>query len=407
MKLLITILMLVSPFFAFGNSDHREQARALNAQVDILMNELKATRDTSTYYLTLQQAIRTALRCDSLDALPDSRGKVKPIFRNNNFKRLEPIRAKLIDAGAYYHGYRRNTEAVECFALYVESSQAPLFTHKGHNDLYRGQAAYYASLLYFGLKQYPVSDHYADIALKDEDYARDAAEIKVSCMKEMMTTHTDSARYFLALLELHDRAPKNRTYSHMILEYLSSPGHQQEMVPFARDEVRKDSTNEMAWALLGETQMHDGHWDEAIDAYKRAVALSPDFVEGLYNLGVSYSAKAQILIKQDNEKASTSDEKDDSSEKNSAKPNSSEQNSTKPTSNATMTIQNESRAGDPTYLLQRAKECLNKTRQLDPDRDQVDWAKPLLQVCILLKDNKEAEEILPLVNPQKQKKTQQ
>jgi tetratricopeptide (TPR) repeat protein len=351
MKYILTVVCVIFSLFARGDDGSRRQAQALDAQIDLLIAELQATRDTSNYYYVLQKTIELAMRCDSLDALPNEKGKVKLEFRNANYKRLEPLRQKLIDAGLYFHQFRRNREAVSFFKTYVKSAFSPLFLSKKKKDLYYGQAAYYTALLLFGMKDYHEADRYSDIALKDEEYARDAAEIKVSCMKEMMKTPVDSARYFIALLELHDKAPQNRTYSHMLIEYLSNPGHEEEMSQFAIDELRKDSTNELNWALYGETQMRKKNWTKAVDAYKKATDLQPDFIEAYYNLGLSYCA----LVKDDLDK-----------------------------SDDTLSTVSKQR-------LEKAYDAFEKVKELDATQQQVSWAKPLYQVCLMLGKKEEAE----------------
>ena len=165
---------------------------------------------------------------------------------------------------------------MHCYDLYLGTSNSRLF--EGEQDSFRGQAAYYAALLAYGGHQYVRADSYADIAIRDTNFARDAAEIKVGCMREMMVTHNDSARYLIALLELHDKAPQNPTYFHMLL----------------------------AWLLLGEVKMKRQLWPQAVKAYKRAISLAPDDVGAIYNLGVCHSAMAQQMMTDDESEVSDS-----------------------------------------------------------------------------------------------------
>lgn len=363
--------LLVAMLMAFCNTLSAEDAdwqRAdeLNRQVDLLMGRLQTTRDTFTYFSTLRQAVETALQCDYYDGMPNAKGKVAPKYRHINSKRLSPIGTRLIDAGIYYYSHRRNEEALEVLKTYLHFSRSHLFKWK--KDLYKGQAAYYLSLLCYGAKKYAKADHYADMALQDAEYAKDAAEVKVSCMKEMMVTPNDSARYLYTLLGLHDKAPNNSTYMRLLMEYYSTDGHEQELEQFALDETRKSPTNKQAWALLGETKMRKQNWQEALEAFRNAIRLDTTFVEAIYNKGICISAQAQQML----------------------------QNiETKP-----QTLPDSIKA-----LLQEARKDFEQVARLNPHVEEMDWATPLYLVYNLLGEDEKAKAIKPKVEEQKIKKS--
>lgn len=362
--LILMMLAITTPLAAEENG--QERAAALNKQVDVLLARLKATRDTFTYYNMLQQAMEKALQCDLYDRMPNGKGKVALKFRHNNSKRLAPLRARLIDAGTYYYGLHRNEEALNVLKTYIDLSNSELF--RGSEDLYKGQVAYYLSLLYYGVKNYPEADHYADLALRDAEYAKEAAEVKVSCMKELRVTPNDSTRYVMALLELHDKAPGNATYMRLLLEQFSLPGHEREMEQFANDETRKYPQSKQAWALLGETKMRNKNWSEAEKAYSQAIRLDTTFVEAIYNTGICLSAQAQQALQVPGAKAE-------------ALPDSIKR------------------------MLQDAQKNFELARRYDPQLKEVDWATPLYLVYKLLGEKNKAEEIAPQVEKQKERKS--
>ena len=58
-----------------------EKARSLNGQMSRLLEILNATDDSSFYYSTAMDAVKTAVLCDFYDSKPDERGLSKPQFR--------------------------------------------------------------------------------------------------------------------------------------------------------------------------------------------------------------------------------------------------------------------------------------------------------------------------------------
>lgn len=341
---------------------NRDKAKALDKQVDFLFEQLYATTDSALFYDVLSKLVKNALACDYYDRKPDAKGRVRIKYREKNKQRLAPIIPKLIDAGMYDYRHRQNQNAMDNFVMFIECCVSSLFQDQA-NQL--GQTAYYASLLAYGMKEYQKAEKYADVALKDDAYAKDAAEVKLLCMKSQLTEKADSTKYLIALLELHDKAPENEVYFKLLMDYFTSPGYDNEMRLFAQDEVQKDSMNKYAWALLGETQMRDYHWEEAVRSFEHSVAIDDDFVEALFNLGVCYcSMAAERREELDGENA---------------------------------TIDDKAKA-DLTTLLEKAKIYLENVKMLDPDMEVVAWAPPLYQVYTALDESDKAMKLKPMLD---------
>lgn len=357
----LVLLMLSIATSQAAEEDCPERAMALNKEVDVLLSRLVVARDTSTYYYILKRTMETALQCDQYDRMPNNKGKVNLKYRRNNSKRLAPLRARLIDAGMYYYHHHRSKEALEVLKTYLNLSNSGLF--KERKDLYKGQVTYYLSLLSYGEKNYAEADRYADMALRDAEYAKDAAEVKISCMKEMMVTSNDSARYVLALLELHDKAPDNPTYLRLLLEHFSLPGHEAEMEQFAKDEVGKKPQSKQAWALLGEMKMRGKKWSDAEKAYTKAIELDTSYVEAIYNKGICLSAQVQQVLQN-------------------------------------IETQNSSLPDSMIRMLREAQKSFERVQQYDPRMKEMDWATPLYLVYKLLGENDQAEAIAPKIDNQ-------
>ncbi len=269
----------------------KDSARVIALQVQEQLAHLPTVQDSADYYFILEKVVKLALRCDQYDAHPNARGKVKTVYRKKHRAKLLPLYPRLIDGARYFATTGQSAHTSNILSVYLDFSQSQL--GEGLPAADKGWAALWAAQLAFSMGDYSVADHMAELALADSVYAPLAAEVKIRCMRETMTTSIDSARYIIALLELHDKAPQNEGYFRMLTQYFTTKGNRQQMDNFAIDEIRKDSTNKLAWAFLGETKMKQHLWAEAIHAYQRAVALDSDFVEAMYNLGICYSASAQ------------------------------------------------------------------------------------------------------------------
>ena len=122
-----------------------------------------------------------------------------------------------------------------------------------------------------------------------------------------------------------------------------------------------DANNKMAWALLGEAEMNAENWDAAITAFKKAVELDPTWTPCVFNTGICLNSKAIAL-------------QDELMDKKS------------------MNISNEN-LEKVKAVLKEALVYLEKTRELDPEREKTNWAYPLYRIYYSLKDQAKMKEL--------------
>ena len=363
-----------------GSISAQDKAKVYNKIVDLAMkkmsdedfirqtNQISGRNepfDTLGFYDASVEAVKAAIECDEFDNQPNEKGKVKPKFHKKNQERLFPILPNLINAGGIAYGNRDNMRALNCFKLYLKSSKAPLFVEKFQegNENY-AMAAYYAAVIAYGEKDIEEAVKYSDIAMQNAKFAKDAAEIKVFCMKEQMETKEDSVRYLGVIKDLHNKFPEDQRYFSMMVEFYGNPGYREEMKQFIEQEAQKRPNDAMVWAVKGEYDMNLYEWDEAVESYKKALAIQPDFIQVIFNLGVCLNSKAVSM------KEKLGD------------------------SMGRMTPENETKV---IAVFKEARDFMLKAKEMDPDRTTVNWAYPLYQIYYGMNDEagkKEMEKYL-------------
>lgn len=274
----------------------RTTAKKLNKQIEVLLQKIEGRQyqktDSATYYNNVSEIIKMALLCDFYDVQASKSLHDILTYRSKNVKRLSGYLETLIDAGRYYYRHRQNDSAINVFKFYLDCTESALF----HEQKYiQGQAAYYISLLTYGKKDYITSEQFADVALKDINYAKEAAKIKINCMRMGLKNSADSIQYYSVLSALHRKAPEDELYFKLLIEYLSSPGHKRQLKEFASTEVRIRPHNKLVWALKGETDMKSQQWDNAIVSFNKALSMDSTMVKAVYNIGLCYCSKAMYL----------------------------------------------------------------------------------------------------------------
>ena len=273
--------------------DMQNTAKRLNTEIDNMINDMPLISDDTLYYYdSVVKLMKTAVLCDYFDSKPDSKGRIKLHYRKDNSKRLSKFLSPLIDAGMYQYSRRKNDDAMEIFKLYLDCTDGALFQKQNQNV---GLVAYYVSLLSFGKEDYDNAKRYADLALKDANFAHDAAEIKINCISKQLVTKADSVMYVAELMDLYNKVPENTAYFKMLADYFSANGHKAEVMQLATHETEKNPENKLAWMLKGEVEQKDSRFMDAVASFKRVLSIDSTYVPAVGNLAKCYYNEAKRL----------------------------------------------------------------------------------------------------------------
>lgn len=303
-------------------------------------------------------AVQSAFECEKYDQLPNAKGKVKPKFHKKNQDRLASVRNALINAGQDYYNNKDFKSAAAAFAAYVDCKGNSLYSdYDFSKDQYLGQIAYFASLASYNSQDYPAASRYAGVALADTAVAKDAMDIKIFSMKATLKTKEDSVKYLNEIKELYNQDPANERMFSLLTEYYQTTGDNAAKNALINKQVSQ-YPSKMAWALKGESEMGESKWADAIESYKKSLALDPEFIQVQFNLALCQNNQA-ITLKDANAGNLTPEAKS---------------------------------------LLQESIANLNQLKAKDPDHLTVNWPYTLYQAYYLIGDEANAKAIEPLIS---------
>ena len=338
-----------------------------NAYEQMVQNQFKTDKtaiDTLGMYNGLIESFNAAFKCDEFDMQPNEKGKVKPKYRSKNKSRLTPVRTVLIDAGSHYYNSKNYAAALKAWGTFVSSADAPLFEGEIKKDSTFYLIADYAALAAYLSKNYADATKYATVALEDPKVKAEALNILLSSQKECCKTREDSVAYFNRLKEIRAKDPGENAVLFAINEYLSQSGRIEQKEAWCAEEVKKNPNDKLVWAFLGESQMNQQKYADAVASFKKSLALDPSFIEVEYNVGASLVLQATQMKEQ--------------------------------LSGATGRLTADD-AAKVKAIFEDAKVHLEKIRQADPNREKVNWGYTLYQVYYGLGDNDKAAEIEKLL----------
>lgn len=359
--------MLVLSPFGMSKEDRdgiRKMAEEMNRCADVAMKtaENHSIGDSLVVYRAIIDAVDCSLKCEEYDMTPGKKGVIKPEFGKENAVRLKATHERLISAGSYIYRHTRNgDEALNAFKLYIKSVESPSLRGMEDNS---GIAAYHIAQICLDSRDYKTAESYADVALRYDNSAQKGAEIKARCMRAGMVTALDSARYLAVISRLYEAEPTNETYFSWLMRFYGDPAQRHRLEDFVDRKLESDPDNAIPWILKGEIAMHAQRWEEAADAYKHADEIEPGSVPIMYNIGVCLNNMAMEIgegLKKRQEK---------------------------------LTSDNETVIKD---IFAESMVYLERVKEKDPQRDKVDWVRPLYIVYSVLEENDKAEGLKPLV----------
>lgn len=157
------------------------------------------------------------------------------------------------------------------------------------NDTLITQIAYYASLASMQLKDYNSVLKFTPLVKQDREFNRYGYEFTASAYREM----GDTAKWIAELQEGVKKYPEHNYFVGNLLDYYNNSGKFDEALKFANDMVVKDPNDSFMQYVKGYLCQNLKKYDDAITAYKAAIAAKPDYAEAHSNLGLVYCTLAR------------------------------------------------------------------------------------------------------------------
>ena len=350
---------------AQNNNNARRMAKQLNKQLEVVIDKYVQVSDSLVMYRSVVDAIKLGQECDKYDAMPDITGQVKCQYRERNSLLLKAMRRLIIDAGLYFYKKNNKEEALNAFETYIYSADSPLFSLKHPEiDNFLNEAIFYSAVIAYKLGDYTKTRKYSEMLIDKDEYARDAVELQVLCLKQEMQTKEDSIRYCNIVKSMHENDYDNDLYYSMLLEYYSSLKNDREYISFLQSEIGKSPKRIENYILLGDAYMKQNKWDEAISYYNEVLIRDTiNIIPIYYNIGICYNSKA-IAMKDS-------------------------------LTNEYGNIPKKYRHAIREYFVESVR-FLTKVSYLDPERKKVDWAVPLYIAYYALSEKKKAADLKKL-----------
>lgn len=256
---------------------------------------LKEKYDTTALFLVGKRMFDTLEGLDSLDRLPDARGKVKLKYRDRSAELLNIYRPNLFNGGVFFMKKHDFSRAYDFFDTYINSAVKPMFARYQYaeRDKRLPEAAYWASYCGYKLEKPQLTLRHTYQALKDSVHL----PYMLQYLSETYKLEKDTARYVQTLKDGFSKYPKFPFFFPRLIDYYSHIGAYDEAMKSCDEALQTDSVNILFRYAKSSLLLTMGRYKQSFAISKALIAENDTLADAYLNAGLALFDQAVELDK--------------------------------------------------------------------------------------------------------------
>ncbi len=245
--------------------------------------------DTVAMYNYLTQWYDYVLICDSLQQIPNAKGKTSTACRDSHGYEMYRSHSNLINGGIFYFNNRKDyAKAYELFDKYYKISETDIMEQYLANDTnfakYAVEFAYFPTLAANNMQDYKKVLKYVDKAIEDPEYGPSCQRIKAEAYENMK----DTVNWISNLMTGIVKFPKDEYFYTKIIMYYNDTEKWEELESFVTDMIAQDPDKAYNYFVVGVLKQQQKNYEEAAAQYEIAIQKDPELSDAYINLGLCY-----------------------------------------------------------------------------------------------------------------------
>ncbi|MDD4922130.1 MAG: tetratricopeptide repeat protein [Bacteroidales bacterium] len=236
----------------------------------------------------MAQSLKSALgyytMADSLDQMPDEKGKIAPKFHSKIVSKVKDFQRGFTDAGSFYYEKKDYKNALNMFEIYLKYPSIKYMANLGLEKdtliptitYYCGLAATQAGNTKLAVKYYEIIKDKVDPKWVYSHLCDDYSALKDT--QNLLRIYKLGAQKF----------PKDPFYMRSLINYYINKGLTAEALIWINHAIEQDPKNAALWNVKGRIMENDKKLDEAKTYFQKAIDLDPKNADALGNLGRIY-----------------------------------------------------------------------------------------------------------------------
>ena len=260
---------------------------------------LRQLSDTAKIFPLLIRMFQTYETLDSVDALPDKKGRVDIRYRKKNGEYLNTFRPNLFQGTIFSMRQKKYQEALNCVDAYMECHRQPLFAQFNYaeTDTLRFKAAYWGVMAARQLCNYDAIARYEDMA---QQYEQRAPHV-VSVLYEAYLQKGDTAKAVGFLRRGFSKYSEHPFFFPRLVDYYSSRNQIDTVKAIVDRALELEPGNQFYRMARNTVQLNMGEYDNCIILGDSLLHTNDKMSVAYLNVGSAYFNKALLREKQGKE----------------------------------------------------------------------------------------------------------
>lgn len=242
--------------------------------------------DTAQLFRSARKMFLIQQSFDSIDAMPDEKGRVKIKYRKRNAAALAPLRVNLFSGGGFFLRKCSYQEALDMYSTYVECAKQPLFIAYRYDtqDPRLAEAAYWALFAAYKLNKPDVALTYRDLALQDTAHYA----FTLQYLAEIYKQKKDDNAYLKLLKEGFTLYPSFSYFFPRLAEYYIHNHQYTEATELVESALKHESNNLLYKFTKSTVLLNTGKYEDCVKLCDEIIAANDTLAEAYQNAGLAF-----------------------------------------------------------------------------------------------------------------------
>lgn len=232
-------------------------------------------------------ALKSYLIADSLDKLPNAKGKVAPKYHAKVVEKVKALQRCFTEGGSFFYEQKDYKNALKFFSTYINYPSIPQMQGLGlEKDTMIPLITYYCGLCATQAEMPQEAVKYYEVVKDKMDskwiYAR---------LCDDYSTLKDTVNMLRMFKLGAQKFPEENYYVRSLINYYINQNKMEDALSWINAAIDQDPKSAVLWNVKGRL-LETKNIEESKACYQKSVDLDPNFAEALGNIGRIYYNKA-------------------------------------------------------------------------------------------------------------------
>jgi tetratricopeptide (TPR) repeat protein len=241
--------------------------------------------DTASLFNIASHMFTVMVTYDSIDVLPDKKGRVKIEYRKTNSALLNTLRPNLYNGGLFFIRKQKYEEAYTLFNQYLNTASQPLFQsyQYAEKDKTLPTASYWAMYCGYKMKDTTKVMRHAPLAMMDMVHH----EMVMQYLSETYLQMGDTTNYVKMLKEGFELYPTTPFFYSHLVDYYSQERQWDKALELTNNALKADSSKLVYHVTKSSLLLNLGKYKESFAISDSLLQVNDSLPEAYLNAGLA------------------------------------------------------------------------------------------------------------------------